>query len=185
MRETTRVERFKPPLSRLPQKWMGAFVSVLAPLSRGFAHIIFLTLVSCTSAPHATPKKTAPLIPRHPLLGRVQRVDSTHGFVLIQKAPGAFIPEWDDSAPPILLRCLHHEQLCGLLRLSNERRRDLLIADILDGDPSVGDTVTEDRPTTSSSPPESTSPSPQENEDSPRKNRQAGRFDPSASLLDQ
>ena len=74
--------------------------------------------------------------PRAINVGEVAVVDKERRFVLIDLESSLYVP-----APGVALRTLQGSTETGHLKVSPERKRPFIAADILDGEPKVGDRV--------------------------------------------
>jgi hypothetical protein len=103
--------------------------------------LAILPLNGCTLFSRPRPFKGVPFQASQGKFGTIIRINSAHSFVLIQKEPSALLPEWEgvDSAP--VLWCGNPKHPKASLRLSPESRRNLVIADVLEGKPTLGDSV--------------------------------------------
>ena len=94
-----------------------------------------LALGGCGSIGRRT---TAPKMagPRAINVGEVAVVDKERRFVLIDLESSLYVP-----APGAALRTLQGSTETARLKVSPERKRPFIAADILDGEPKVGDRV--------------------------------------------
>jgi len=96
--------------------------------------IILFHLTSCSSKPAPEDKKDQ-LTPQRKIVGRIASVSSTGNFVLIQKYGPGSLP---------LGKIFQSEGTGGRqasLKVSGERIRDFFAADLLRGNPEIGDLV--------------------------------------------
>ncbi|MGH8093209.1 MAG: hypothetical protein ACREIF_07045 [Chthoniobacterales bacterium] len=87
----------------------------------------------------SNPKKAAPATsaPRPPMIvGEVTIVDKVRRFVLIDLQSNLYVP-----APGTALRTTNAAGETAHLKASPEQKRPFVAADIVDGDPAVGDQV--------------------------------------------
>ena len=84
-----------------------------------------------------TQKRTAVRAADQPVVvGEVAWVDETNHFVLIDVGSGLYVP-----APGVLLRAKNTSGETARLKTAPERKRPFVAADIVDGEPKVGDQV--------------------------------------------
>ncbi len=92
-------------------------------------------LAACAPASH--PKQPIPAGPTKPrLVGEVAVVDEEKRFVLIDLESNLYVP-----APGTALRATNRSDKTAHLKASPEQKRPFIAADIIDGDPIVGDQV--------------------------------------------
>ncbi len=99
-----------------------------------------LALTSCasqtsgkTSGAAATAKASAP---EPSVVGEVAVVDEEQHFVLVDLESNLYVP-----APGTALRAMNAKGEIAHLKTSPEQKRPFVAADIIDGDPAVGDQV--------------------------------------------
>jgi len=103
-----------------------------ADVNRFLAPALCFALAACATTRPPAPEPAAPgPVP----VGTVAYVNEEDGFVLVRAHE---IPE---PGTPLQTRAANGEAT-ALLRVSPEQRRPFLIADIVQGDPHVGETVT-------------------------------------------
>jgi hypothetical protein len=69
-------------------------------------------------------------------VGEIALVDEANRFVLIDLASSLYVPE-----PGVLLRAKNASRETARLKTAPERKRPFVAADIVDGEPKVGDQV--------------------------------------------
>jgi len=83
------------------------------------------------------PERTAARAAEQPVaVGEVALVDEANRFVLIDLASSLYVPE-----PGVLLRAKNASGKTARLKTAAERKRPFVAADIVDGEPKVGDQV--------------------------------------------
>lgn len=92
-----------------------------------------LMLIGCAAADH----RVAPSAPGGPtVVGSVAVVDEEKRFVLIDLESNLYVPP-----PGVVLRTANASGETGHLRTSPEEKRPFVAADIVQGNPAVGDQV--------------------------------------------
>ena len=92
-----------------------------------------LLLLGCAATDH----RAAPSAPAGPsVVGSVAVVDEERRFVLIDLESGLYVPP-----PGVVLRTANASGETGRLRTSPEEKRPFVAADIVQGNPAVGDQV--------------------------------------------
>jgi hypothetical protein len=124
--------------NRFPCARPSFAIKLLKPVAVACA---LLALSGCSSLPFYRFKKAVqpPSLPKK--FGTILRVDAPHGFVLIQKDSSTVLPEWDNPESALILHSSDPLNPNARLRLSSESRKNLVIADILEGHPMLGDSV--------------------------------------------
>ena len=93
-----------------------------------------LALSSC--APKKRPEAPAPAAIAPRVVGEIAVVDEEKRFVLIDLESHLYVP-----APGTALRAINAKGETAHLKASPEQKRPFVAADIVDGDPAVGDEV--------------------------------------------
>ncbi len=88
----------------------------------------------CASRPRPTASTTTPARPR--IVGEVAIVDEEKHFVLIDLDNNLSVP-----TPGLALRSINASGETAHLKATVEQKRPFIAADIVDGDPAVGDPV--------------------------------------------
>ncbi len=84
------------------------------------------------------PKMPRAVAVQHRIVGEVAFVDIEKDFVLIDLASSLYVP-----APGTALRSRNAAGATAQLKASTEQKRPFIAADIVDGEPAVGDQVTQ------------------------------------------
>ena len=87
-------------------------------------------------APRPRPVTTAPAPVRPSVVGEIAVVDEEKRFVLIDLDSNLYVP-----APGAVLRSTNAAGQTAHLKASPEQKRPFIAADIVDGEPAVGDEV--------------------------------------------
>lgn len=95
---------------------------------------LLLSLISCGSGKR--PAAHSPIAVRPSIVGEIAVVDEAKRFVLIDLESNLYVP-----APGTLLRAVNAAGRSARLKASPEQKRPFIAADIVDGDPAVGDEV--------------------------------------------
>jgi len=100
----------------------------------GAATSSLLTFPSCASQPQTA---TAAPRPAHPsVVGEIAIVDEEKRFVLIDLGSNLYVP-----APGTAMHSINAAGATAHLKASSEQKRPFIAADIIDGEPAVGDEV--------------------------------------------
>lgn len=94
-----------------------------------------ITLIACAPGKRSNVPTAGPIGPR--VVGEVAVVDEEKRFVLIDLESYLYVP-----TPGALLRVTNAKGEIAHLRASPEQKRPFVAADIVDGEPAVGDQVT-------------------------------------------
>jgi hypothetical protein len=94
-----------------------------------------LFIAGCAAGPGPSAASAAPTPPS--VVGEIALVDEEKRFVLIDLDSNLYVP-----APGIALRTTNLAGNTAHLKASPEQKRPFIAADIVDGDPAVGDQVT-------------------------------------------
>ena len=89
---------------------------------------------SCAPGKRPQPPATLAIPPR--IIGEVAIVDEEKQFVLIDLESNLYVP-----APGTALRAINAKGEAAHLKASPEQKRPFVAADIVDGEPAVGDKV--------------------------------------------
>jgi hypothetical protein len=93
-------------------------------------------LASSGCAPTVAPKRAAAAVTRPSVVGEIAVVDEEKRFVLIDLESNLYVP-----LPGTELRSKNAAGEIAHLKASPEQKRPFIAADIVDGDPAVGDQV--------------------------------------------
>ncbi len=99
------------------------------------ATVLFVAVAGCAPPPPAA-KKPAASPPKAVVIGEVAIVDEEKRFVLIDLENNLYVP-----APGAALRTRNPHGETAHLKASPEQKRPFVAADIIDGNPAVGDQV--------------------------------------------
>ncbi len=113
---------------------LPAFILLFCLTSGGPAACLLFAGASC--APRTQPTADPATHARPAVIGEVAVVDEEKKFVLIDLAANLYVP-----APGTALRATNASGGTAHLRASPEQRRPFIAANIVDGDPAVGDQV--------------------------------------------
>jgi len=100
----------------------------------GAATSSLLTFAGC--AAHPQPATGAPRSARPSVVGEIAVVDEEKRFVLIDLGSNLYVP-----APGVAMRSTNAAGATAHLKASPEQKRPFIAADIIDGEPAVGDEV--------------------------------------------
>jgi hypothetical protein len=100
----------------------------------GASTSFLLTLTGCAPGPHPAATSAAPAQPT--VVGEIAMVDEEKRFVLVDLDSNLYVP-----APGTALRATNSSGATARLKASPEQKRPFIAADIVDGDPVVGDQV--------------------------------------------
>ena len=100
----------------------------------GLASSSLLPFTGC--APRPRPAASAPASVRPSVVGEIAVVDEEKRFVLIDLDSNLYVP-----APGAALRSINPMGETAHLKASPEQKRPFIAADIVDGEPAVGDEV--------------------------------------------
>ena len=100
-----------------------------------------LALTGCApqtraKTPAAAPAVAKPVTPEPRVVGEIAVVDNEKHFVLVDLESNLYVP-----APGTALRATNPNGEVAHLKASPEQKRPFVAADIIDGDPAVGDQV--------------------------------------------
>ena len=95
---------------------------------------LLLSGTGCVTGPRPAATSAAPAPP--PVVGEIALVDEEQRFVLIDLDSNLYVP-----APGTALRATNPSGKTAQLKASPEQKRPFIAADIIDGDPVVGDQV--------------------------------------------
>jgi hypothetical protein len=95
-------------------------------------------LGGCSLEPKPAPGSSAAVTaPTRPIrIGEVKVIDERKRFVLIDLQANLYLPQ-----PGVMLRAMRDSAETARLKVSPERKRPFIAADIIEGDPAVGDEV--------------------------------------------
>ncbi|CAN5530780.1 hypothetical protein BH20VER3_BH20VER3_02840 [soil metagenome] len=93
-------------------------------------------LGACALPRHEKASQIAPGAEKNRIVGEVVIVDEEKQFVLIDLEANLYVP-----APGVVLRTVNSAGETGQLKASPERKRPFIAADIVAGNPAVGDQV--------------------------------------------
>jgi hypothetical protein len=113
---------------------LPAFILLFRLTIIGTAAFLLFTGASCAPRAQPTAGRAAPTRPV--VIGEVAVVDEEKKFVLIDLDSNLYVP-----APGTTLRATNASGGTAHLRASPEQKRPFIAADIVDGDPAVGDQV--------------------------------------------
>ena len=99
------------------------------------AMLLLDAVAGCAPGPPVA-KQPAALPPKSIVIGEVAVVDEEKRFVLIDLENSLYVP-----APGAALRTRNPQGETGHLKASPEQKRPFVAADIVDGNPAVGDQV--------------------------------------------
>jgi hypothetical protein len=102
----------------------------------GSLGLVFLGGCSSKPKPAATATTAASAQPQTIHVGEVAVVDERKRFVLIDLQSNLYVPE-----PGVTLRTMRDATETAKLKVTPERKRPFIAADVIEGQPAVGDEV--------------------------------------------
>jgi hypothetical protein len=109
-------------------------ILVLRPAILAASASLWLSVTGCATGSSPAATSTAPAQPT--MIGEIAVVDEEKRFVLIDLDSNLYVP-----SPGTALRATNPSGVTARLKASPEQKRPFIAADIIDGDPAVGDEV--------------------------------------------